>query len=95
MLTAVKDFVYAALPWVVTGICIAIMAVRWKQVQVQQAIAEKEGKEGEHQGQALAKGAALGLALGALAGIIGIVPSSYGIAFGLLIGITAGIALDR
>ena len=43
MLTAVKDFVYAALPWVVTGICIAIMAVRWKQVQVQQAIAEKKG----------------------------------------------------
>lgn len=102
------DFLSAALPWVVIGIVVAIIAVSFsvkkrklntkKQVNLVEVNAEtpaNKSEDKEDEEDYMVMGLPLGMCFGTVLGAAGIIPLSYGISFGMLIGIVVGMCIKK
>ena len=80
-----KDFIFAALPWVAIGLCLAIFFAR-------NAKKEKDEKStGNYGSEGMSIGMCVGVALGTLfKGGVGV-----GISIGMLIGLAVGSAIPK
>ncbi len=100
------DFLSAALPWVVIGLVVAIIAVSFsvkkrklntkKQVNLVEVNEETPANKSEDEEENyMVMGLPLGMCFGTVLGAAGIIPLSYGISFGMLIGILVGMCIKK
>lgn len=78
-----KEFIAAALPWVITGLCVAVLVV-WKS--------RKGNKEKETY---IAEGMCFGMCFGVSLGSIGISDLGIMICIGMLIGEVIGMMIPK
>ena len=91
-----KDFIMAALPWVVMGIAIAVLAVNFSKKANNKAkddvdINDSESEEDNY----MALGMCLGMCMGCALSSAGVFSISYGISFGMLIGMAIGSTIKK
>lgn len=83
----VKDFVLAALPWVVMGIALAVAAVA---VSRRRKTNGKPAKE-TYMGEGMALGMLFGVAIGSTDGV----ELSTGLSMGLMLGMVVGLCIEK
>lgn len=83
----VKDFVLAALPWVVMGVALAVVAVLF-------AKREKNGKRSVKETY-MGEGMALGMLFGVAIGSSGAMELSTGLSLGLMLGMVIGMSMEK
>lgn len=86
----------AALPWVVMGIAIAVLAVNFSKKANNKAkddvdINDSESEEDNY----MALGMCLGMCMGCALSSAGVFSISYGISFGMLIGMSIGSTIKK
>jgi len=94
------DFLLAALPWVLIGIAVAVIAASFgskkrksntkEQENLDEANSNVDDKE-----DYMSVGMCLGMCIGTVFSSTGIVPLSYGISFGMLIGTVGGMCIEK
>lgn len=95
------DFLLAALPWVIIGIAIAIIAANFGRKKRKLNTKEQENLDEENlpnkddKGNYMSVGMCLGMCIGTVFSSTGIVPLSYGISFGMLIGMVVGTYIKK
>lgn len=95
------DFIIAAIPWVVLGICIVIIISKVSQKQKVKrekseplnVTEEQTPKEGN--GNYMAMGMSLGMCFGVMFSTTGLISLASGISFGMLIGMIIGMSMDK
>lgn len=88
-----KDFIMAALPWMMMGIALAVFAVSYSAKKKRTTDEEKTGKSGEWDNHGLLGmllGMSLGLAVGSAGGHAG-----TGISTGMLLGLALGMCVKK
>lgn len=98
-----KDFIYAALPWIVIGITVAIAAVNFnkknqgniKKYDNDDENIETEDKQDKEVANNMAVGMCLGMSLGIALSRTGMFSMTYGVSFGMLIGMLAGMCIKK
>jgi hypothetical protein len=84
-----KEFAAAALPWIILGIAIAVLAVKVNK-------RKNDGtEEDETKGDCMSEGMCLGMCFGMLFGTMGVVNLGLGLSLGMLIGMTAGMFVKK
>lgn len=96
-----KDFLLTALPWVLIGIVVAIIAANFskkkkkintiEQENLNQTESQNIGDEDNY----MSVGMSLGMCIGIVFSTTGIVPLSYGISFGMLFGMVVGMFIKK
>lgn len=95
------DFLSAALPWVLIGIAIAIIAANFGRktrklnTKEQKNSDEANSPNRDDKGNYMSVGMCLGICIGTVFSSTGIVPLSYGISLGMLIGMVVGICIKK
>lgn len=95
------DFLLAALPWVLIGIAIAIIAAnigrKKKKLNAkgQENPDEADSHNIDYKENYMSQEMCLGMCIGTVLSSTGIVPLSYGISFGMLIGMVVGICIKK
>lgn len=98
-----KDFIYAALPWVVMGIAIIIASVNFNkknQVNIKKYDShndklDSKDKQDEELGNNMAMGMCFGMCLGVALSSTGMFSIAYGASFGMLIGMVIGMCIKN
>jgi len=84
-----RDFIFAALPWIVIGVSIAFITANFKREK-------KNEKEGSYISIGISLGMCFGVAIGSLlAKTFGNIVLTYSICFGMLIGVVAGLFISK
>ena len=83
----VKDFVLAALPWVLMGVALAVVATLF-------ARREKTGRKPVKETY-MGEGVALGMLFGVAIGSTGTVELSIGLSMGLMLGMVVGMCIEK
>ena len=83
----VKDFVLAALPWVLMGVALAVVATLF-------ARREKTGRKPVKETY-MGEGVALGMLFGVAIGSTGAVELSTGLSMGLMLGMVVGLCIEK
>ena len=82
-----KEFLLAAVPWVITGLCVAVLAVHTKQNR-------SKGKDGEKKESFMVEGMCVGMCVGmCLQSAIGLDNLGMGLCLGMLIGQVIGMLI--
>lgn len=84
-MNTMKDFVFAALPWVAIGLCLAILFARSAKKEKEEKSTENYGTEGMCLGMCL--GTAIGTSIGNNTGI--------GLTLGMLLGLAIGSCIEK
>lgn len=82
-----KDFFMAAYPWIIIGLCVAVMAVQMSK--------KRSTKDGENKENYMLEGMCLGMCLGANVGALGIDNLGIGMCMGMLIGEVIGMMIPK
>ncbi|MGM9530495.1 DUF2700 domain-containing protein [Intestinibacter sp.] len=91
-----KDFIMAALPWVIMGITLAVLAVNFSKKANNKTKVDVEIKDSEvEEDNYMTLGMCLGMCIGSALGASGIISISYGISFGMLIGMAVGSTIKK
>lgn len=98
-----KDFIYAALPWIAMGITIAIAAVNFnkknqgniKKYDNDDENIETEDKQDKEAENNMAMGMCFGMCLGVALSSTGMFSIAYGASFGMLIGMVVGMCIKK
>lgn len=96
-----KIFLFAALPWVIIGIAVAVIAAYYgkkkkaKSPEDPEKAAPADAKKSDDHENYMSIGMCLGMCAGMLFGTTGVVPLSYGISFGMLIGMVVGMCIPK
>ncbi|WP_099468608.1 hypothetical protein [Konateibacter massiliensis] len=95
------DFLSAALPWLLIGIAVAIIAANFsrkkrklspkEQGHLDKAKSTKVDSEDNY----MSVGMCLGMCAGTVLNSMGIISLSYGISFGMLIGMVVGMCINK
>lgn len=94
------DFLLTALPWMITGIAIAFVAVNFtgkrtiKSIEIQKGLEEENSKSTEEDNY-MSVGMCLGICFGSVLSLLGIISLSYGTSFGMLIGMITGMCIKK
>ena len=78
-----KDFVFAALPFLIIGVCVAIIMVHYKT------------KDSEKKENHLVEGMCIGMCLGVAVSTVLLINIGLGISLGMLIGETVGVYVKK
>ena len=101
-----KDFIYAALPWIIMGLTIAVLAVKFSKANSKKdnEIVDKSNmddkkeahnnKQNDQTNNNMATGMCIGMCLGVALSTIGLFSMSYGASFGMLIGMVVGMCIN-
>lgn len=95
------DFLLAALPWVIMGIAIAVIAANFSRIKRKPNTKEQENSveanspNTENGENYMSVGMCLGMCVGTVFSSTGMIPLSYGISFGMLIGMVAGMRIQK
>ena len=91
-----KDFIMAALPWVVMGIALAVLAVNVSKKANNKAKVDVDTKDSEaEEDNYMLIGMCLGMCIGCALSTTGIISTSYGTSFGMLIGMAIGSTIKK
>ena len=82
-----KEFIQAALPWVLMGIAMAVAAVTLSGRKKKAGSGEKNSYAGE--------GMAVGMCLGVAMGSSGVMELSMGLSLGMLLGLVIGMSMEK
>lgn len=86
----------AALPWVIMGIALAVLAVNFSKKANNKTKVDVEIKDSEdEEDNYMTLGMCLGMCIGSALGASGIISISYGISFGMLIGMAVGSTIKK
>ena len=83
----VKDFVLAALPWVLMGVALAVVATLF-------ARREKTGRKPVKETY-MGEGVALGMLFGVAIGSSGVIDLSIGMSIGMMLGMVIGMSMEK
>jgi len=87
-----KEFIFAALPWIIMGICISIVCGTFRDKSKEELENSDTCKPAHNNG---ALGMVLGLPVGCILAILGIVNLATGISLGMLIGLAIGSSIKQ
>lgn len=87
-----KDFIMAALPWVVMGIALAVLAVNVSKKANNKAKVDVDTKDSEAEEDNYML---IGMCIGCALSTTGIISASYGTSFGMLIGMAIGATIKK
>ena len=98
-----KNFIYAALPWIVMGITVTIAAVNFnnksqgniKKYDNDDEELDNKDKQEKEADNNMTMGMCFGMCLGVALGSTGIFSIAYGASFGMLIGMVAGMCIKK
>lgn len=99
-----KDFIYAALPWIIMGLTIAALSVNFskrnstKNKDNVDKCNKKEAydnKQNDETNNNMATGMCIGMCLGIALSTTGLFSMAYGTSFGMLIGMVVGMFIKR
>lgn len=83
-----KEFLLAAVPWVITGLCVAVLAVHTKQNR-------SKGKDGEKKESFMVEGMCVGMCVGMCCEAnLGLAPG-LGLCLGMLVGEVIGMLIPK
>lgn len=83
-----KGFILAALPWIITGLCVAVLAVHTKQNR-------SKGKDGEKKESFMVEGMCVGMCVGMCCEAnLGFTPGT-GMCVGMLVGEVIGMMIPK
>lgn len=87
-----KEFIMAALPWIITGLCVAVLAVQISRKR-------SKGKDGEKKENYMLEGMCVGMCVGmcceASLGFLGIDTPGTGMCIGMLVGEVIGMMIPQ
>ena len=83
-----KGFILAALPWIITGLCVAVLVVHTKQNR-------SKGKDGEKKESFMVEGMCVGMCVGMCCEAnLGFTPGT-GMCVGMLVGEVIGMMIPK
>lgn len=83
-----REFFMAAVPWVITGLCVAVLAVHTKQNR-------SKGKDGEKKESFMVEGMCIGMCIGMCCEAnLGFTPGT-GMCVGMLVGEVIGMMIPK
>lgn len=83
-----KEFLLAAVPWIITGLCVAILAVQMSRKR-------SKGKDGEKKENFMVEGMCIGMCIGMCCeASLGFTPGT-GLCVGMLVGEVIGMMIPK
>lgn len=90
-----KDFIMAALPWVIMGISIAILVTNASKVKKAIKSNTTDKEETKKDDNYMSEGMCIGMSLGVVFGTTGIFDLGTGISLGMLVGLVIGMYIKK